>query len=437
MMENSFYIETYGCTMNKADSRIMSTLLQESNYIETTIDNAEFIIINTCGVKQQTENKIKQRLEELNEIYGELKNKHVIIAGCLPHISKSYINIIENIIPNFAAILDLNNINEIAQIIKKIKTGKRNLVLYSQASIDKSQILIDLPKGKLTGILSISEGCEGNCTYCCVKNARKALHTYNPESILKNAKHQLNQGAKQLFLTSQDCSTYHYRNSNLADLIGKINQIPLEFFLRMGMVNPRFLLNEFAQLNTIFSLEKVYQLLHVPIQSGSNRILEKMNRNYNIEKIRERIQSLKEEFPLLSISTDMICGFPEESEEDFEATMEFIEWLKPDILNISKFTVRPGTKAKYMKQVDSREIKERSIRLSKLFRNSLTDMNQNWKGWEGKILILHEGSNENQAFGRNFAYKNVFLDDYSGSYGSFVKVRIHDVDGFNLFARQI
>ena len=90
-----------------------------------------------------------------------------------------------------------------------------------------------------------------------------------------------------------------------------------------------------------------------------------------------------------------------------------------------------------MEQVDSREIKERSIRLSRLFRNYLTDINQSWKGWEGKILILHEGSNENQAFGRNLAYKNVFLDDYSGSYGSFVEVRIHEVDGFNLFARQI
>jgi len=437
MMENSFYIETYGCTMNKADSRIMSTLLKESNYTETSIDKAEFIIINTCGVKQQTENKIKQRLEEIHVNYTESQNKHVIITGCLPHISKNYIEILKKIIPSYAAIIDLDNINEIVQILKKVKKEKNNFILYSQESIDKSKILIDLPKGKLTGILSISEGCEGNCTYCCVKNARKALHTYNPVSILKNAKHQLNQGAKQLCLTSQDCSTYRHENSNLADLIRKIHQIPTEFFLRMGMLNPKFLLDEFDQLISIFSLEKVYKLLHIPIQSGSNRVLQKMNRNYKIEKIRTKIQSLREKFPSLSISTDIICGFPEESERDFEETMEFIEWLKPGILNISKFTVRPGTKAKYMKQVDSREIKERSIRLSKLFRDYLIDINQKWIGWKGKILILHEGNNENQAFGRNFAYKNVFLDDYSGSFGSFAEGRIYDVDGFNLFAHLI
>jgi threonylcarbamoyladenosine tRNA methylthiotransferase CDKAL1 len=196
-------------------------------------------------------------------------------------------------------------------------------------------------------------------------------------------------------------------------------------------------LDESNQLIDIFSLEKVYRVFHIPVQSGSNRVLQKMNRNYEIEKIRAKIQSLKEKFPSLSISTDIICGFPEESENDFKETLEFIEWLKPDILNISKFTVRPGTKAKSMKQVDSREIKERSIRLSKLFRTYLIDMNHKWKGWEGKILILHEGHDENQAFGRNFAYKNVFLDKYGGSYGSFVEGRIYDVDGFNLFARQI
>ena len=437
MMKNSFYIETYGCTMNKADSRIMSTLLKGSNYVETSIENAEFIIINTCGVKQQTENKIKQRLKELHLTHPESNSQHVIIAGCLPHISDNYIDVIKEIIPSFAAIIDLDNIDEIVDVIEKIKQGERNLLLFSHQLIDKSQFLIDLPQGKLTGYLTISEGCEGHCTYCCVKNARKSLYTYNHKTIVNNAKHQLNQGAKQLFITSQDCSTYHYGESNLADLIQKLNDLPFDFFLRMGMVNPKFLINEMDQLNTIFSLEKVYKLLHVPVQSGSNKVLLKMNRDYDIRTIRTKLQTVKEKFPLLSISTDIICGFPGETEEDFEETMDFIRWLRPDILNISKFTVRPGTKAKRMKQVDSREIKERSIRLSKLFRDSLKDINQHWKNWQGKILLLHKGDKQGQAFGRNIAYKNVFLDDYDGSYGNFMEARVYKVDGFNLHARLI
>ncbi|TFG22497.1 MAG: tRNA (N(6)-L-threonylcarbamoyladenosine(37)-C(2))-methylthiotransferase [Promethearchaeota archaeon] len=434
-MENSFYIETYGCTMNKADSRIMFTLLKESNYVETSIENAEFIIVNTCGVKQQTENKIKQRLKELHLKHAKSNDRYVIIAGCLPHISKNYIDVIKNIIPSFAAIIDLDNIDEIVDVIEKIKKGERNLILFSRELIDKSRFLIDLPLGKMTGYLTISEGCEGNCTYCCVKNARKSLYTYNPETIINNAKHQLNQGAKQLFLTSQDCSTYQHGNFNLADLIQSINDLPYEFFLRMGMVNPKFLINEMDQLNAIFSLEKVYKLLHVPVQSGSNKVLQMMNRDYDIRVIKNKLQSIKDKFPTLSISTDIICGFPGESEEDFGETMDFIRWLRPDILNISKFTARPGTKAKLMKQVDSREIKERSIRLSRLFRDSLRDINKHWENWQGKILLLHEGDKQYQAFGRNFAYKNVFLDKFNGAYGNFVKVKVYKVDGFNLYAQ--
>ena len=113
----------------------------------------------------------------------------------------------------------------------------------------------------------------------------------------------------------------------------------------------------------------------------------------------------------------------------FDETINFINWLKPEILNISKFTPRPGTKAKFMKQINSRTIKERSLRLSNIFRNSITDMNKNWKGWEGEILILHEGAERNQVFGRNFAYKNVFIEGYDGEYGVFTNVKIERVEG--------
>ena len=117
--------------------------------------------------------------------------------------------------------------------------------------------------------------------------------------------------------------------------------------------------------------------------------------------------------------------------------VNFIKWLKPEILNISKFTPRPGTKAKKMEQLDSKIIKKRSIRLSKIFRNSLSDMNKKWNGWQGEVLILHKGTKLNQAFGRNFAYKNVFVENYNGEFGKIIKVKIEKVDGFNLFGRII
>ncbi len=437
MIKNSFFIETYGCASNKADSYIISTLLLNSDYIQTTLNNAEFIIINTCAVKQQTENKIKTRIKNLYERYKSNQNRHLIIAGCLPHITVNYIDIIKKLVPNFAAIIDLNNIHEIPEIFAEIKKGKENLVLKSTHSIDKSQFHIWYPQGKITGIIPISEGCLGACTYCCVKNARGKLNCYNPQSILDNVKSQLKQGIKQIYLTSQDCSTYEYNGTNLTNLVHNITEIEEKFYLRVGMMNPQFLVKELDQLVSLYHFDKVYKLLHMPIQSGSNRILQKMNRTYKIKPVIENLKILRAKIPHLSISTDIICGFPGETDSDFEETIELIKWLKPEILNVSKFTPRPGTKAKSMKQVNSKIIKERSFKLSELFRTSLLRINESWKGWEGEILLLHKGDQEHQAFGRNIAYKNVFIDNYDGNYGEFRKTKIKKVEGFNLFGSLI
>jgi tRNA A37 methylthiotransferase MiaB len=203
------------------------------------------------------------------------------------------------------------------------------------------------------------------------------------------------------------------------------------------MLNPRFLVDQFEQLRSIFKFKKVYQFLHIPIQSGSDSILKLMNRYYSVADITEKLKTLRKEFPLLTISTDIICGFPGESEKDFNQTIDVIKWLKPEILNISKFTPRPGTKAKSMEQLEGKIIKKRSTILSNVFRESLSKINTSWKNWEGEVLVLHEGFKENQAFGRNFAYKNIFIENFTGVFGSFVNARIYKVVGFNLFAELI
>jgi len=377
VLENSFYIETYGCTSNKADSYIISDVLKKANYKETSLENAQFIIINTCGVKEQTENKIKARLENLHKLYHKSLNRHIIIAGCLPYIAPNYMEVVKKIIPSFAAIIDLNNIIEIPEILNDIKNGKRNLITKSAKSIDKAKYYIDHSPGKITGIIPISEGCLGSCTYCCVKNARGKLNCYKPKSIIENVEYQLEQRIKQIYLTSQDCSIYDNNGITLAGLVRKIADLDYKFFLRIGMINPRFLIENIDQLISIFNQEKIYQFLHI--------------------------------------------------------TVNFIKWLKPEILNISKFTPRPGTKAKKMEQLNSRTIKERSIRLSRVFRNSLTDINKNWENWEGEVLILHEGTKPNQVFSRNFAYKNIFIDNYQGGFGNFIQVKIVRIEGFNLY----
>ncbi|MHA2400354.1 MAG: radical SAM protein [Promethearchaeota archaeon] len=278
MRENSFYIETYGCASNKADSYIISNILINSGYFQTNFQDAQFLIINTCAVKEQTENKIKERLKNLHELYQNIPEKHIIIAGCLPHITPDYINIIKKIIPTFSAIIDLDNLEELPNILKEISQGKKNLIYKSNSTVDKSEILITHPPGKITGIIPISEGCLGSCTYCCVKHARGKLNCFEPNSIIKNVEHQLKQGIKQIYLTSQDCSTYEHSGVHLFDLITRINDLEYKFFLRVGMVNPSFLIENLEQLISIFHLPKVYKFLHIPVQSGSDVVLKRMQR---------------------------------------------------------------------------------------------------------------------------------------------------------------
>lgn len=437
MLENSFYIETYGCTSNKADSYIISNILTNSGYNLERLEDAQIVIINTCAVKEQTENKIKERLKSLHKIYHKNSNKYIIVAGCLPHITPEYVNVIKSVIPSFSAIIDLDNFRDLPEIIKRVRLGEKNLIFKSDKMIDKAKFLIIPPAGKITGIVPISEGCLGSCTYCCVKQARGKLNCYNPDNIINNVRYQLEQGIKQIYLTSQDCSIYQHNETQLSDLIKKINGLDFKFYLRIGMINPSFLLENVDQLISIFKFSKVYQFLHIPIQSGSERILQEMQRKYQISEIIDNLELLREEFPYLTISTDMICGFPGESEYDFYRSINFIKWLKPEILNISKFTARPGTKAKQMTQLNSKTIKERSIRLSKVYRTSLNHINDKWKGWEGEVLLLHKGNENQQAFSRNFAYKNIFLEKVNAAFGEFVKVKIENIDGFNLFGKLI
>ncbi|MGV9199588.1 MAG: tRNA (N(6)-L-threonylcarbamoyladenosine(37)-C(2))-methylthiotransferase, partial [Promethearchaeia archaeon] len=429
-------IETYGCSSNKADSMIMEHVLQEAGYKKVPIEKAAWLIINTCAVKQQTENKIKHRFKELEETYGKDPRKRIIVAGCFPYISQNYIDVVKEYIPSYAAIIGLDNVQRLPRILENVNSQGKNIVLPSEQKVDKAQFLVDYPPGKITGIVPISEGCVGQCTYCCVKNARGQLFCYNPDNIIRNVRHQLSQGIKQIYLTSQDCSIYEFDGTNLEDLISRISKLDYQFFLRLGMINPRFLIDNLDQLLSIYQLDNVYQFLHIPVQSASDEILKKMRRPYLKSEIIDKIGILRERFPNLTISTDIICGFPGETEYDFYKTINFIKWLRPEILNISKYTMRPGTLAKKMEQIDSKIIKERSIRLSRVFRMLIESMNQKWLGWEGKMLLLHHTKKTGQVFGRNYAYKNIFLDSYNGKLGEFIKVEIKKIDGFNLYAER-
>lgn len=431
LIRDKFHIRTYGCAYNNIDSQIMRDVLRRENLFESSLEDADFIIINTCAVKGVTENKI---LSYLKKIYHRFYDKKVIITGCLPQISKNSYKKVVKAIPSFSAIIDVNCINQIRSILNRIKNGEKNLLLRSKCKIDKSASFLNYSDDTKTAIIPISEGCLGSCTYCCVRRSRGNLFTYNTNNILNQIKYQLSQNKKEIFLTAQDCSSYNFKGINLIELVHDILSIDKKFYIRIGMINPQFYINTHKKFVELFQKEKLYKFLHIPIQSGSDEILQVMNRNYKIELLKESIKYLRKSVPNLTIATDIICGFPGETRTHFNETIEFIRWLKPEILNISKFSPRPNTPAKKMKQVRSELIKERTTELNKIYNEFALEKTLKWLKWRGEVLIVKK-LKKNQYFGKNIYYKSIFVD--GGKEGEFVNVEIDRIDGRKLIARII
>jgi len=412
------FLRTYGCSFNLADSQKINEILAKLNLHTTTEDKADLIIINTCAVKSNTEQKIISYLKKLNE-----NNKDVIITGCLPFISKKTFVKVKSSIPNYVAIIHPMHIGYIEGIIEEYDTKKiRGTVINDSAllKVEKSQILIKNQDSPI-GILQISEGCLGKCSFCATKNARGNFKAFPLENLKKQIDIYLISKKKEIWLTAQDCGIIDTDSKNFFELCKYLSERPEIFFVRIGMMNPEHIKNNLDKFLEIFQSNKFFKFLHIPIQSASNKILNLMNRKYTREDLELIFQSIKEKIPNLTIATDIIVGFPQEDKYDFQETLQFLEKIKPDVINISKFSMRSGTIAKKFKPLDSIEIKERSKKATNLVSEICFEKNKQWIGWEGPLILDEKGKNLS-IMGRNPNYKCVVLNN--GTIGEIRNVKI-------------
>lgn len=403
----------------------MEGILLENGFQKSNIEEAEIIIINTCGVKKPTEDKILNRIKKLSTL-----GKKIIIAGCLPKI------VFEKVIkaaPNFSAIIDPFSIDKISEICLRVLNGEKGIIVFSE----KSPIKPCLPKkssSKVIGIIQIAEGCTSACSYCCVRFARGRLQSYPHEKILEDLRNFINNGFKEIWLTSQDLSAYNYNGYRLPELLNEINKIPGEFFIRVGMMNPRTVLPIYKELAISFKNEKIFKFLHLPIQSGSNKVLKDMNRGYTVEDCKKIINEFRKENNNLTLSTDIIVGFPTEEEKDFEETIKLIKEIKPDIVNISKFFPRPKTPLEGKPTLPFEMIKKRVREIFELSRKISYEKNMEYIGWVGKILIDEKGCG-NTWIGRNISYKPVVVKSNENLLGKIINVEIESIKATYLLGK--
>lgn len=415
-----FFIETYGCSHNFADSEQMAGLLKEAKFDPATaLEESDIIIFNTCTVKGPTADTFFTRLEKIKK---EFPYKIIIIAGCIPQSDPERLK--------YFSLLGTRQIHHIVEIVEEALNN--NIVKMLETGEMPPLDLPKIRKNPLVEIIPINRGCLSSCTFCKTKQARGNLQSYSIDDIFKAADKAVREGVKEIWLTSQDTFCYGFDiNSNLPELVKELLEIPGDFRIRIGMGNPAHLKKIIDELIPLLKNEKIFRFLHIPAQSGSDAILKKMARGNTDEEYRSLIRKLKDNFSDLTIATDIIVGFPGETEDDHWKTLNLIRETSPDIVNISRFWPRPKTPAAKMKQLPIETIQLRSRIVSDIFNNVALLQNERWMDWEGEILIDEKGKSENQWVGRNYAYKLVIVEgDYK--LGEVLKVKIFKTTIYDL-----
>ncbi|HKZ94689.1 MAG TPA: tRNA (N(6)-L-threonylcarbamoyladenosine(37)-C(2))-methylthiotransferase [Candidatus Bathyarchaeia archaeon] len=416
------FLESFGCSSNVADGEFMSGCLLEAGFdLVNSAEEADVLIYNTCAVKTPTENRAIELLKKAPTL--KTHKKKLLVTGCLPLINFKRLK--DEV--NFDAVLGPSCGSGVVETLQKIIDNKP---VSPKKPSQNAKPSLCFPRHAVNPVISIvpvAQGCLGSCSYCCVVFARGHLHSFSIDDVVKRIKSDLLCGAREVWLTGQDMGSYGKDiGVNLAELLGKGCALEGNYMVRVGMMTPNLALEILPDLVEAFRNEHVFKFVHLPVQSGDNRVLELMNREYSIEDFMQIVETFRNTIQNITVATDIICGFPGESSGAFDRTLGLIKEIKPDVVNISKFFPRPGTAAEKMKpKVSLEEVSERSKRATSLVRKISFEKNRKWLHWKGRILVDERGKRANTLIGRNFAYKPIVIRNHSPSLlGTFVDVKV-------------
>jgi threonylcarbamoyladenosine tRNA methylthiotransferase CDKAL1 len=428
------WIEAYGCSASMADSEMISGLLKEAGYeIATKKSESALNLIVTCSVKDTTEHRMVSRIRTMTK-----SGKPLIVAGCLPKADRAKVESVSS----SASLLGPNCIDRAPDAVRLALSGDR-LVALRDSPLDK----VNIPRVRLNPLISIVEiasGCMSECTFCQTKIAKGWLRSYRIGDIVRQIKSDIKSGCKEVWLSSTDNGCYGRDiDTNLVELLKACCSIEGSFMIRVGMMNPMYLPAILDRMVDLFcENDRLFKFLHIPVQSGSDRVLKKMKRGHTSKTFMDAVEAFRRKIPEMTISTDIIVGFPSETEDDFKETVDLVERSQPDIVNISRYAARPGTKAYRWKdmRVNSQVSKERSECMHALTRRIAKERNSIWQDWQGEIVI-DEIAKVRQ--GRNYAYKPVVISSSTNAPDcqillvDKVRVKIYDFSNFSLKAKII
>jgi MiaB-like tRNA modifying enzyme len=412
------FVKSFGCSTNLADGAMLEGCLAQAGYeLAGSVSASDVVVYNTCAVKGPTENRMVEVCKRVPE------GKRLIVAGCLPLINFERLQ--REV--RFDGIAGPAAGDRIVEAVNRVLSGER--VLFLKGSLDHKPNLL-LPRKQQSPVVSvvpINYGCLGSCAYCCVVFARGRLRSYSIQEIVERVKEDVSKGYREFWLTAQDTACYGKDiGTNLAELLNSVCAVKGDFRLRVGMMTPNLVMGDLEELAEAFRDPKILKFVHLPVQSGDDKVLRKMRRSYSVEDFRRVVNRFRVNFPMLTLATDVICGFPGESKEAFERTLHLIKEVKPDIVNVSKFFARPRTPAAEMRKdfVSFSEVKRRSSMAGALAKEVAYERNKQWMGWKGEILIDEVGKVSGSWVGRNFAYKPVAVQSACRLLGKTLTARV-------------
>ena len=415
------FIKTYGCTYNQADSDSMRLLLEASGHEIVEAENtADLVVLNSCAVKDATEQKILWKAAHTQ--------KPLVVTGCLAQATPKRVEVVNpsaSIIGTFAQ-------HGIVKAVENALKGERVFSLKNEdsgggGSGGRGLMHLDARVEGIIARIKVSVGCLGHCTFCETKLARGTLKSHDMASIKRVVGKAVAAGAVEVQLTSQDTGCFGFDlkpRTNLAALLCELNAIPGDFFIRVGMMNPEHALVQLDELATAFELPKVFKFLHLPIQSGSNAVLKHMKREYTKEDVRRVVKAFRARMPQITLATDLIVGYPTETNANFEESMDFVKEIGFDVVNVSKYSARPKTPAARLLQLPNGVIKERSEIASALCLEIASERSKAWSGWCGEVVFTEPCK------ARNAYYRTIVA---SGRVGEKKTLEITAVNGTSLF----
>ena len=418
-----YYIETYGCWLNKADSELMEEDLRRIGYVKVNDPTqADLILINTCAVREDSEVRELKAIEKYSKL-----GKKLVVAGCL---TKARPSEIMRLAPN-ALLVNPSSVENFAETLRNGGNSSERLMVRIPQHNELSNIYV----------VPIQVGCLGNCSYCIIKYTRGGMgwvRSADLNMVKESIAKAVTRGAREIYLTGQEISAYGKdKGYDLVDLLEAVlRDVDGRYLIRLGMLEPLELEGIIHRLIDVIKSDwRIYRFFHIPVQSGSDKVLRLMKRKYTVDLFKWEVGLIRRSFHNSFIATDIIVGHPGEEDADFQDSVRLVRELSIDKVHVARYSPRPFTEAAYMRQIPDHIKKQRSSLLSKVALEVAYSRNLEYVGGTYEGLISSTGFKGKGLMARLMDYRPVIVNE--GRLGSFVRIKITGASSINLLGNVI